>query len=239
MSPYSQPAMTPRLLLFDIDGTLLLSHGQAGKLFRECLREVYGVEARVQGYDFAGKTDPQIVFELMEIVGLERKAVAESLARMRQLYLDRLENRLERGQMWLLPGVLELLHRLDARTGLTVGLLTGNWEPGARTKLARFDLNRFFAFGGFGEDGPLRADLVPAALRRARERTGHSFSPSETLIIGDTIHDVACAKAHAVPVLAVATGSTTAERLAAAGADWVAPTLLDAARLLPHLADLG
>jgi phosphoglycolate phosphatase len=228
--------LSPRLLLFDIDGTLLLSNGQAGRLFRECLREVYEVEAPVEGYDFGGKTDPQIVFELMARAGLPRAAVAERLAAMRELYLGRLEARLDRGQMRLLPGVTELLARLGLRADLTVGLLTGNWEPGARTKLGRFELNRFFAFGGFGEDGPERADLVPAALARARDWSGRAFAASETLIIGDTVHDVACAKAHGVPVLAVATGFTSVARLVAAGADWVAPDFHEAAQLLPVLA---
>lgn len=226
----------PRLLLFDIDGTLLLSNGQAARWFGECLLEVYGVEAPVAGYDFGGKTDPQIVLELMALAGLAPERAAAGLPAMRELYLERLEAGLERARMTLMPGVLELLTALAARSELTLGLLTGNWEPGARSKLSRFDLNRFFPFGAYGEDGPERSDLVPAALARAGQERGRSFAPHETLIVGDTRHDVACAKAHGVPVLAVATGRTSEEQLAAAGADWVVSTLHEAALRVPGLA---
>lgn len=228
--------MPPRLLLFDIDGTLLVSNGVAGRVFTECLEAVYGVEPPYVGYDFGGKTDPQIVYELMDLAGLEKERVEAELPRMRRLYLERLESRLRREQMTLMPGVVELLMALAARSELTLGLLTGNWEPGARSKLSRFELNRFFAFGAYGEDGPHRPDLVPAALSRATAHAGRSFAREETLIIGDTRHDIACAQAHGIPMLAVATGRTSEQQLVAAGADWVVPTLQQAVQRLPWLA---
>lgn len=228
--------MKTRLLLFDIDGTLLTCGRQAGEMFVACLVEVFGTAGEIAGYDFGGKTDGQIVLELMATAGLEADEVRRRLPEMRELYLARLEAGLCRDSMRLMPGVEQTLAGLAERGEHTLALLTGNWEPGARAKLGRFDLNRHFPFGGFGDDGIERPELVPAALARAEAATGRRFAPEEALIIGDTVHDVACARAHRVPVLAVATGRTSAERLAEAGADWVAADLIEAARMLPELA---
>ena len=224
-----------RLILFDIDGTLVECGPQVRPLFAAALVEVYGRTGDLDRYDFAGKTDPRIVRDLLAGAGLTEAEVVAGLPRMRELYLARLEAGLLRRGMRLLPGVRELLGRLARRAGLTVGLLTGNWEPGARTKLARFDLNRFFAFGAFGCDAVDRSDLPPVALQRAALVAGERFLPEETLIVGDSVHDVRCARAHGIPCLAVATGRTPASALAAAGADWVVADLHAAAAVLPVL----
>jgi phosphoglycolate phosphatase len=120
-----------------------------------------------------------------------------------------------------------VLQRLALRPDVELALLTGNWEAGARTKLARFDLNRFFPIGAFGGDGAgfHRSELPPIALARAAERRGSAVAAGEALIIGDSLQDVACARAHGIKVLAVTTGRTPAAALAAAGADWVVPEL--------------
>jgi phosphoglycolate phosphatase len=154
----------------------------------------------------------------------EQEARAK-LPRMRELYVQRLARALDRERMRLHAGVVELLERLAARRDVVLALLTGNWEPGARTKLARFDLNRFFGFGAFGCDGIDRSDLPPVALDRAQQESGRRFRPEETLIVGDSRFDVSCARAHGIPCLAVATGRTPAAVLRDAGADWVAPDL--------------
>ncbi len=215
-----------RLVLFDIDGTLVDCGPQVRPLFGAALVEVFGTSGDVDGYDFVGKTDPQIVLDLMTGAGLEREAVEAVLPRFRELYLERLGAGLTRERMRLLPAVVELLERLAGRTEeAALGLLTGNWEPGARAKLARFDLNRFFPFGAYGCDSADRAALPPVALGRAARAHGREFAPEETLIVGDSIHDVACARAHGIPCLAVATGRTPAAKLAAAGATWVVPDL--------------
>jgi phosphoglycolate phosphatase-like HAD superfamily hydrolase len=226
----------PRLLLFDIDGTLLACGAQVRPLFAAALVEVFGTTGDVERYDFAGKMDPQIVLELMVGAGLAAERVRRELPRVRDLYVGRLDRGLRREQMRLMPGVGELLGRLAADRAATVGLLTGNWEGGARAKLARFDLNRHFPFGAFGDDGLDRRHLVPAALERAERLAGRRFRREEALIVGDSVLDVDCARAHGVPMLAVATGTTPAERLAAAGADWVAADLSEAARRVPALA---
>jgi phosphoglycolate phosphatase len=214
-----------RLILFDIDGTLVDCGPQVRPLFASALVDVFGTTGDLDAYDFAGKTDPRIVLDLLTGTGLPRAAVLSALPRVREIYLERLERALDRQGMRLLPGVLDLLERLEERADVAIGLLTGNWQPGARTKLSRFDLNRFFAFGAFGCDGIDRSDLPPVALERAEQSLGRRFSPEETLIVGDSLHDVSCARAHGIPSLAVATGRTPATALGAAGADWVVPDL--------------
>jgi phosphoglycolate phosphatase-like HAD superfamily hydrolase len=179
----------------------------------------------MEGFEFSGKTDQQIVLELLGAAGLPPERVRPGIARVRELYLERLERRLDRGLMQLLPGVGELLAELAARRDVTLGLLTGNWEGGARIKLARFELDRYFAFGAFGEDGVERPELLPVALERAFRATGRRFAPEEALVVGDSVRDVDCARAHGVPVWGVTTGWTPAERLAAAGADRVVASL--------------
>jgi phosphoglycolate phosphatase-like HAD superfamily hydrolase len=214
-----------RLLLFDLDSTLLNCGPQPRQVFREALRAVFGTAGGCDGYSFYGRTDPRIALDLLTAEGWLEAAVRERLPRLRGLYLEALERVLDRERMELLPGVVELLERLAARRDLTVGLLTGNWEPGARTKLSRFDLNRFFPFGAFGCDGTDRDELPPVALERAARHAGRPFHPQEALIIGDSVHDVSCAHAHGIPVLAVATGQTSADELRAAGAEWVVADL--------------
>ncbi len=214
-----------RLILFDIDGTLLRCGRQVAEVFLSCLREVYGTVGDLEGYSFAGRTDPGIVLDLMTAAGVEQESVVAGLPRMRRLYLDRLEQSLDLSEMRLLPGVIRLLENLETQGEITLGLLTGNWQGGARTKLGRFGLNRFFSFGAFGDDGFVRQDLLPQAWSRARQETGCSFDREETLLVGDSVLDVDCGRAHGAPVLAVTTGSTTAEDLAAAGAHWVFPNL--------------
>ncbi len=226
-----------RLILFDVDGTLVDCGRQVRPLFGDALVEVFGTTGDLDGYDFVGKTDPQIVLDLMAGAGLERQAVAAALPRFRALYLERLERDLVRERIRLLPAVIELLERLATRPqAAAIGLLTGNWEPGARAKLAPFDLNRFFPFGAYGCDAVERSALPPVALERAARATGRRFAAEETLIVGDSVHDVGCARAHGIPCLAVATGRTPAAALAAAGADWVVADLTAAGGCDPLLA---
>lgn len=221
--------MPERLILFDIDGTLLRCGPQIRPLLVGALEEVFGIAPPVVRGSFAGKTDPRIVLELLSAAGVERAHAEAGLERLRACYLRRLESGLDRAHMRLLPGVAELLEGLGRRADVALGLVTGNWEAGARIKLDRFDLNPYFPFGAFGDDVVDRNELPPIALARARSLTGRSYAPSEVLIVGDTVLDVECARAHGIPVLAVASGGTDGEALGRAGADWVVPSLVEAA----------
>lgn len=210
------------LVLFDIDGTLLACGRQVGYIFVGALEEVFGGYRRPQGYNFAGRTDEQIVFDLVAAAGMECAEIRKRLPEMKRIYFERLEKLLDPAGMVLLPGVVPLLERLQERRDVVLGLLTGNWRRGAVIKLSRFGLGRFFPFGAFGDDAAARRDLVPIALERAAAAAGREpFDADEVLIVGDSELDVDCANAAGVRSVAVATGHTSPERLRAAGADWV------------------
>ena len=215
-----------RLLLFDIDGTLLRCGPQVRVLFAEALVEVFGTAGDLDHYDFSGKTDPLIVLELMTAAGFGAEEVRERLPRMGDAYASRIEARL--GPVEVIPGAAEVLSALAGRADVAVGLVTGNWARGAAAKLRRGGLDGHFAFGAYGDDGEDRACLPPLAIARARAATGYPFTAADALIIGDSVGDVRCALACDVPLLAVASGWTTPERLRAAGATEVV-TRLDAA----------
>lgn len=210
-----------RLILFDIDGTLVRGGPALRRWFGEALAEVFGTIGDLEDYSFAGKTDPQIVRELMEAAGISAAQVDDGMPAVRRSYLERLRRGLNPEIMQLLPGVVGLLEALASRSELTVGLLTGNWEAGARHKLATFDLNRFFAFGAFGDGARSRHELPPIALRRAGAIAGNGFRADEALVVGDSRLDIEAARAHGIRSVGVATGYTPASELQDAGADWV------------------
>lgn len=224
-----------RLLLFDIDGTLVDCGGQPKPLFGEALEEVYGARGDIRGYDFSGKTDPRIVVDLMTAAGVPEAVILERLSDLRDAYLARLEERLEPEHVRILPGVVELLTTLAERDDLVLALLTGNWERGAGIKLGSVGLRRFFAFGSFGDGQTDRRELPPVAWARAAEHCGREFLPEETWIIGDSLLDIDCARAHGIRCLAVATGRTEAGALEAAGAEEVIADLTAVDRVVSTL----
>ena len=214
-----------RLVLFDIDGTLVHSGGQAKPAFAEAMLEVYGSTGAIDDYDFGGKTDGQIVVELLGGAGLERAAIEASLPRLRDAYLGRFERRYDPARAKVLPGVRALLDHLRGRSDVALGLLTGNFAGGARIKLSSLGLYDYFPFGSFGDDAIDRRDLPPVALERAERHLGRAFGAAETVIVGDSLLDVDCAAAHGIDCVAVATGWTSAEALTAAGPRWVLGSL--------------
>lgn len=224
--------MTPiRLVLFDVDGTLVLGSPRMRVWFEAALTEVFGQAGDIDGHSFSGKIDPQIVSELLSGAGLPTAEIEAGLPAVKEAYLTRLQSNLRPDHLQLLPHVVETLDVLEERQDVAVGLLTGNWEVGARTKLACFDLNRFFAFGAFSDGQRQRRDLPPIALKRASETTGDRFEPAETLIVGDSVLDVECARQNGMQCLAVATGYTSARELESADPDWVIGDLGEAAEV--------
>lgn len=221
-----------RVLLFDIDGTLLDCGPQVRPLFAAALEDVFGITGDIDAYDFAGGTDQRIVLDLLTRAGLPAEEVTEKLPRYQRVYLERLEAGLDPDRVRVLDGVVDLLDDLAARDDVVLALLTGNFAGGARLKLATHGLDRYFAFGAFGCDGVDRDELPPVALRRARAYVGREVEVHEALLIGDSVPDVTCAAAHGVPMVAVATGRTSPERLRAAGAERVLPSLVGSAEEL-------
>ena len=220
----------PRLILFDIDGTLLKCGPQIRAIFASSLVDVFGTAGPLETYDFAGRTDHGIVLDLMTEAGIGRPVFCDRIDDFEELYVGRLEESLDGDLMSLMPGVLDLLERLERREDVLLGLLTGNFERGARIKLERLDLSWFFAFGAFGDGAAHRSQLPPVALEQARVRFHLEIDSRRVLIVGDSVLDVTCARQHGIPSLAVATGFTTRLELEAAGADWVAGDLIEAER---------
>lgn len=232
----SHPLEAPvSLVLFDVDGTLLSCDGHTRPLLGRAMTEVIGPMPGIERYDFAGRTDPRIVLDVAVAAGHDAGLVRSALPGVRERYLEVLERGLAPECVRVLAGAADLLDRLAGRAGTAVGLLTGNWRGGAEVKLRHAGLGGRFGFGAFGDDALDRDELPPVALARAAEATGRTFTPADTLVIGDTLHDVACARAHGIRCLAVATGATSAERLAAAGAHRVIGDLTLAAEAMPGL----
>jgi phosphoglycolate phosphatase-like HAD superfamily hydrolase len=217
-----------KLILFDIDGTLIDCGGQARVAFGKALGVVFGETGPIDEFDFSGKTDTRIVTDLMTAAGRPRDQVLATLPKLRDEYLATLERELTRDRMRVLPGIEPLLDHLAARDDIVLALLTGNWERGARIKLSRHDLNRHFAFGSFGGDVFDRNDLPPIAIERALQATQRRFRPEEVVIVGDSILDVGCARANGIPCLAVATGRTERAELENAGPMWIVDDLSNA-----------
>lgn len=211
--------MRRRLVLFDIDGTLIRDDGAAREAYTAALAEVFGFESPLTGYDFSGKTDPQITFWVLGDAGFRRDEIEPLLPRFWRRYLEGLAERVSTDRVTLLPGVGELLEALSADDRLLVALLTGNIEPGARLKLSPYSLHERFPFGAFGSDHEDRRELPPIAVQRAHEFSGHRFADQDVVIIGDSIWDVRCGVPHRATTIAVATGRTPAELLQAENPD--------------------
>lgn len=224
-------APRPRLVLFDIDGTLLSGGRAARTVFAGALTEVFGTCGDVETFAFEGKLDPMIVRELLLAAGVPEETVLRRRAEALALYLDRLEAALASERPVLKPGVAAVLDGVARSGGAVPALLTGNVERGARIKLSAVGLWDRFAFGAFGDEAPRREDLGPVALEKAR-RLGHAFTGSDCVVVGDAPQDVACALALGARIVAVATGRTPAGRLAEAGAVVVLPDLSDTSRAL-------
>lgn len=234
MDPRSASLTVRRLVLFDIDGTLVQG-GPAKEAFVDAMTETYGTPGSLQRVSFAGKTDPQIARELLSGAGLSRGEIDVGLERLWDRYLAHLEERLPHDPVRVLPGAAELLEALAAFEDIAVGLLTGNIEGGARLKLASGGLWGHFAFGGYGSDHEERDELPAIAVGRAKELYGDVVSADLAVVIGDTPRDVACGKAGGTRTIAVATGSYSADDLAASGPDHLIQDLSSTAQVLDLL----
>ena len=215
------------IALFDIDGTLLRAGGAGRRAVELAVGEVLDElddEVSLPSVEFAGRTDPWIVrAALMQYgVAAEDDLIREVLRR----YVAHLPRELERADAFeVLPGVLALLSELSDREDLVLGLGTGNTEPAAYAKLARGGLDSFFAFGGFGSDHAERPEVLRTALHRGLERTGVQMEDARVVVIGDTPHDVAAARAIGAHCVAVSTGGYEPSALEAAGASVVVSDL--------------
>ena len=209
-----------RAVLFDIDGTLLVTGGAGGVAWQRAFEELHGVEADVAEHTDAGMTDPEIVkIVFREAIG--REGTREERAQAIGCYLKHLPDAVAESDGYrVMAGIQELLPELIER-GVLLGLVTGNIEAAAHIKLARGHLNRFFSFGGYGSDSADRTEVTKAALQRGELVSGGSLQNSSCISVGDTPRDVVAGHGAGIRVVGVATGSYSVDQLTQAEADWV------------------
>jgi phosphoglycolate phosphatase len=220
--------MNPALILFDIDGTLLLS-GRAGlRAMTRAFADTFGITNAFEGQSFGGRTDSYLVSTALRANGMPD--TPEEHERFRQIYIPLLAEEIEHpgtGHKGLMPGARELLEALGDHDHLHLALLTGNYREAAEVKLQHFELWEFFEWGAFSDDAADRNALVPIARRRAETYDIPGEAIERVIVIGDTPHDIECARVAGARSIAVATGGFTVEQLRDAGADEVLTDLSD------------
>lgn len=229
----------PPLVLFDVDGTLLLTQGAGMRAMKRAAADLFGDAFRFDGIVVAGHLDPLIFAEAAALNGLADPATHHD--RFRSRYLETLRHELEIGRAGVraLPGVLACLGRLRESGAATLGLLTGNYTDAIPVKFAAVGIDPgWFEITAFAEEAPSRRDLVARALDKHRARSGRSVDARRVLVVGDTPRDVDCAHAHGCLAFAVATGGYDSAALAAAGADFVVESLADPDVLLSVIGSL-
>lgn len=205
-----------RLVLFDVDGTLITSRGAGRRAMRSAFERVFGTAGRIDEYDLRGRTDTRIVHDVMGALGWAPEEVKERLDDFFEAYAAGLVSEIGDGRDVLtLPGVVALVERLARSSEALVGLVTGNIEEGARIKLLPTGLWPRFRVGAYGSDHIDRRRLPSLAARRARALVGRPFAPADVVVIGDTPHDVDCARAFGAVAVAVTTGQFTRDELLA------------------------
>ncbi|HEX6782051.1 MAG TPA: HAD family hydrolase [Solirubrobacterales bacterium] len=215
-----------KAVLFDIDGTLLHTGGAGAEAWQRAFLELYEVEANIEEHTHAGMTDPEIAeIVFREVLGRDGSDVerAEAIG----CYLGHLAEAVAESEgYFVIPGIEELLPRL-AEQGVLLGVVTGNIESAAHIKLGRGDLNKYFAFGGYGSDSRSRTELTKKSLERGAEVSGAPLDRDQTIAVGDTPRDVKAAHGAGIHVVGVATGSYSVEELNESGADWAIESVSD------------
>jgi phosphoglycolate phosphatase len=213
-----------RLILFDIDGTLIDSGGAGTRSLNLAFKKVFSIEDAFHGISMAGKTDTQIMKE-----GLMKHGISTdgNLSKVVDNYLRHLKEEINNDRRHIKPGVHEILEKLSFIKDAALGLLTGNLEPGARIKLEPFSLNQYFPSGAFGSDDEDRNNLLPIAIKKFEELVRKKIDTDECIIIGDTPRDVECAHIYGAICIGVATGPYLLDELIEAGADYVLKDLSD------------
>jgi phosphoglycolate phosphatase len=210
-----------KLLLFDIDGTLVLTGGAGIRALDRAFQQVVGLENAMEGIRPHGKTDPAIVREIFMARRLNGHS-PDIVVQILDAYVRFLPDEVRVSSRYrILPGILSFLESLKQHPGVACGLATGNVEQGARIKLERGNLNSYFRFGGFGSDAENRTDLVRRAAEKGIRHVDRAISPEDTFVIGDTPRDVEAGQEAGFRTVGVATSDYSREDLEAAGADLV------------------
>ena len=225
-----------KLLLFDIDGTLMDSGEAGARSMSKAFYELFAVKDALADIKMAGKTDIQIIREGCFIHGLP--STDGILSSFLSKYIKHLKTEIKNKRKHLKIGVVELLKKITAIDGYQLGLLTGNIEQGARIKLGAFDLNRYFSDGAFGDDNEDRNALLPIAVEKFRKTKNIGFRYCDCIIIGDTPRDVQCSKPYGAISVAVSTGPYSYESLLKSGANYVLRDMTGAIDLFSKLIDV-
>lgn len=202
-----------KLLLFDIDGTLIRTAGSGKRAMERSFEKVYGIEDGFHDIEMMGRTDPSILMEALKNHNLEWRE--EETEQFQKYYFQFLEEEIEvpRPGKHICPGVDSLLKTLRDQSNLVLGLLTGNWRRSAFLKLHHFGIDVYFSIGAFADDSYRREDLVPVVIERFKKNRGIEVTRENVYIIGDTPLDIRCAKPHGVRTVGVATGFHNLEEL--------------------------
>ncbi len=215
---------TPRILLFDIDGTLVSTGGAGAVAWKQAFQELHGIPADIGEFTDAGMTDPDVGAKTFEAV-MQREPSPRELAQLIQRRLEHLPEAIAASEGYrVLPGVPERLRQLS-HDGHLLGLITGNGDGAAFVKLSRGDLMRWFTFGAYATAGVQRAGIVRRAVERGEAMLGCDVPNSDILVVGDTPLDIEAAHAADCTAVGVATGHYDAAALREAGADHVLETL--------------
>ncbi|MFA5353840.1 MAG: HAD family hydrolase [Thermodesulfovibrionales bacterium] len=226
-----------KLILFDIDGTIMDSGGAGSRSLDLAFKELFSIPKAFSGITMAGKTDLQIMQEALRKHNLPSENGA--IPAVMEVYLRNLKREIGNDEKHLKPGIREALEAIRKEGDRYImGLLTGNIEEGARIKLDTFDLNPYFPSGAFGNDHEDRNMLLPIAVKRFEALTGRAIEHRNCIIIGDTPRDVHCAKPYGAACIGVATGPYPKQDLVEAGADAVMDDLSRTAHLLEAIGDL-
>ncbi len=217
-----------RLLLFDIDGTLLSADGQGRRAIERGLSDFLGLPAPVRGLKLAGRTDREIIRGLLVASGKVFPDPEASITSALQVYERVALQSLDAGAIRVFEGIPPLLDRLRSRSDVRLGLVTGNIESVAWHKLSGAGLSDYFVMGAFGSDHEDRSSLVALAIERARARWGHPFEGRDVVVVGDTVRDVACARSNGAMAVAVSTGPESQQELASCHPDVLFRDLSDA-----------
>ncbi len=222
-----------RLLLFDIDGTLITSGGAGEHALRLGIKDRFEIDEDFEGIEIAGRTDSGIARQFFAKHSLPD--TPGNTASFFEGYLDHLALLLPKKEGRLLPGIIELLDALSARPDVVLALLTGNLARGAELKLTHYGVWDYFEFGAYADDHHDRNQLGHFARTRACERHGIDFPPERIYILGDTPHDIACARAIGATAVAIATGQFTRAQLAEHAPDFLFDDLGDVPAVLAAL----
>ena len=222
-----------RLVLFDIDGTLIDSGGAGRLALMRAFDQLFDKKDAFEQVNMAGKTDIQIIKEGLSAIG--EPSDDGKIPIILQKYLDSLVSEIRTASKSINPGVMELLDYLTRQPDTRIGLLTGNIEKGARIKLGSLELNEFFPFGAFGSDHEDRNRLLPIAVDKMQEHTGEKATYENCIVIGDTPKDVQCAKPYGAVTVAVATGRYGLQALQETRADYVLGDLTAAAEAIREI----